>query len=370
MSGDTVHILALSLVAGVGSHTAKTLISYCGTSESVFSAASGKLAKIPKIGDKIIASIKENKIHAYSLAEEQLKIAEKNNSRILSYLSPEYPSRLKNIIDSPLVLFSKGNANYENAKVLAIVGTRNATDYGKNFVRSLLEDIKDYNPLIISGLAYGIDISAHRFAMQYGVQTVGVMASGLQTVYPSAHKNIAEKMTENGGLLTEYIFGTKPDAPRFPDRNRIIAGLSDAVLVVEAKERGGALITSDLAAGYDREVLAVPGSVFSKTSQGCNNLIKAHKATMVTCAEDLVKALNWDLEVSESKDDFDWSAFSDDERAIIQLLREKDAVIIDDISVLTQIPVNQTAALLLGLEFKNVVRNLPGKKYKLNSEIF
>lgn len=369
MSEDIIHLLALSMLSGIGSHTAKHLISYCGSAEKVFASPAGKLAKIPKIGEKIIQSIKENRSSAYSLADEQIKIAQKSNSEIIPYFDSAYPSRLKSIIDSPLALFVKGQIAFENQKSLAIVGTRNATDYGKNFVQNLLDELKDYKPLIVSGLAYGIDISAHKAALQNELQTVGVMANGLQTVYPASHKGIADRMLSCGGLVTEYPFGTKPDAPRFPDRNRIIAGLSDAVLVVEAKERGGALITADLAHEYERDVLAVPGSVFARTSSGCNNLIKNNKAVMVTTAADIIEALNWDREVRDKTEKISYSDFTDDETAIIKLLKQKDSVMIDDIAVLTQIPINHVAALLLGLEFKNIVRNVPGKKYKLNNEV-
>jgi DNA processing protein len=369
MSEDVLHLLALSLIPNVGSHTAKILVSYCGSAEKVFTMPIGRLTKIPKIGEKIIDSIKNFKLDALQKAEEQIKLCEKTNSEILVYYGKDYPTRLKNLVESPLVLFVRGKINFENQKVLSIVGTRNATEYGRNFVNELVEDLKVYNPLIVSGLAYGIDIFAHKAALQNDLQTVGVMASGLQTVYPPAHSSIAEKMLQQGGLVTEYIFGTKPDAPRFPDRNRIIAGLADAILVVEAKEKGGALITANLGFQYEREVLAVPGNVNSRTSAGCNNLIKANKATMVTNAADLVSALNWDVEIKAKTHNIDLADFSEDEISVITLLREKNSVMIDDIAILTQIPINHVAVILLGLEFKNIVQPQAGKKYKINSDL-
>jgi len=369
---EKIYQLALSFTPGIGDVIFKQLISYCGSAKNVFLAPKSKLVNIPGIGHKIINSLKNNS-ESLTQAEVEFQKVSDNGSRVLMYSDKEYPRRLREIYDSPPIIFYKGTADLNNPKTIAIVGTRNATDYGKGAVKEIIDGLKTHNPLIVSGLAYGIDISAHRNALKSGLETVGVMASGLDIIYPGYHKKIARQMEESGGLITEYRLGTKPEAPLFPARNRIIAGLSDAVIVVEAAERGGALITAELANGYSREVFAVPGDLHSSFSEGCNKLIRNHKANIFTSTEDIEYILGWSVDdgsedkVSPRILETDLAEMNDQSRAIVKILIENiDGMTIDELSWQTQIPVNMLSSELLTLEFKGIVSSLPGKKYKIN----
>jgi DNA processing protein len=253
-------------------------------------------------------------------------------------------------------------------KIIGIVGTRKATDYGKEAVEKILSELIPHNTLIVSGLAYGIDICAHKTALNNNQPTIGVMASGMDIIYPAVHKEIANRMIDNGGLITEYPFGSKPDAPHFPARNRIIAGLCDAVIVAEAADSGGALITAEIANSYNREVFAVPGNLGNKYSEGCNKLIRSHKAHILLNVKDLEYNLNWstDENVKPKPAPMDLSSFDEEEQEVLTLMKEKEGILIDDLSWKSQIPVSKLASILLNLEFQGVIKSLPGKKFKLN----
>ena len=288
------------------------------------------------------------------------------------YTHKRYPARLKQVPDAPALLFYQGPAELNAPKVVAVVGTRQATDYGREQTEALVRGLVPHQPLVVSGLAYGIDIIAHRAALQEGLPTVAVMATGLDVIYPSAHRKTADKLRETGGLLTEFPFGTGPDRYNFPARNRIIAGLADGTVVVEAAEKGGALITAELALSYDRDVLAVPGSLGHPTSAGCNALIKSNKAALYQCPQDLEQLLNWDAALHQtgkyqppptlSPDDF-----APDEYTLVQALAAAPAreLHIDELAWRTQLPIHAVAALLLGLEFRGVLRAMPGKRFGL-----
>lgn len=358
--------IALSLVSGVGASTAKNLISYCGSAQNVFEASAEKLRKIPNVGNKLVNALSGEKKAILIEAERQLKEADKYDTKIILYTDADYPQRLKNLPDSPYLIYHRGDADLNTQKIVAIVGTRKATQYGKDMTRTLIAEMKAYNPLIISGLAYGIDIEAHRAAIKNDLPTIAVMASGMNIIYPAAHKETAKTMLAKGGLITEQPFGTKPDAFRFPARNRIIAGMADVVVVVEAAERGGALITARIANSYDREVFAVPGRVNSAVSKGCNNLIKSHQASLLTSIKDFEYILNWTSkakkmpQISLFENDFDEGS-----RTIINFLKEKENAFIDDIVLKTQMPSSQVASCLLSLEFKGFIKSLPGKRFAL-----
>jgi len=367
---EKIYQLALSFTPGVGDIIFKQLVSYCGSAEKVFLASKSKLNRIPGIGQKIVNSLKNNN-KTLSEAEIEFQKVTDNGCRILMYSDKEYPHRLREIYDSPPIIFYKGKADLNNSKTISIVGTRKATDYGTGVVREVIEDLKAYNPLIISGLAHGIDVSAHRNALKSGLDTVGVMATGLDIIYPYYHKKVARQMEEAGGLLTEYRMGTKPEAPHFPSRNRIIAGLSDAVIVVEAAERGGALITAELANGYSREVFAVPGNLHSSFSEGCNKLIRNHKANILTSAADIKYLLGWEDDSGSKLTprilEDDLVELSEQGKTIVKILFENiEGVTMDELSWQAQIPVNQLSSELLTLEFKGIISSLPGKKYKIN----
>ena len=363
MSVNNIFELGLTLIPGVGDGTAKQLISYCGSAENIFKSTRKKLLSIPGIGEKLADSIINQKV--LKNAEEILTKAQKENAKILFYLHDDYPSRLKQIPDAPIILFCAGNADLNPRHCISIVGTRKATAYGREETEKLVAALTPYKPLVVSGLAYGIDIAAHKACIQHQIPTLGVMASGLDIIYPSVHKKTAQEMLSNGGLLTEYTFGTKPDAPRFPARNRIVAGISDAVIVIEAAASGGALITAELANGYDREVLALPGRVNDLYSSGCNKLISAHKAHIYNEPEDLIKLLGWDLSQAKTKKIQRPEDLSTEEVKIYELLQQNGDCQIDDLSWKSQLNISQTASILLTMEFKGLVKPLPGKKFKL-----
>lgn len=366
MDEQKLYQVALSLIPGVGNLLAKTLISYCGSAEAVFQTSAHKLGKIPGIGPKTLRNILKSNF--LKEAERELKLAEEKGAYLLAYTDKAYPSRLKQVADAPNLLYYQGNILPDAPRIVAIVGTRQASPYGKQICEQIITDFKPYQPLIISGLAYGIDVAAHRAALRHALPTVGVMASGLDIIYPSAHKHTAREMLAQGGLLTENPFGTEPDAFKFPARNRIIAGMADVIIVIEAAEKGGALITADIACSYDREVFAVPGPLGSPQSAGCNQLIKFSKAQLFLSVSDLVEIMGWspgkeDLAKTET---FETKFLSEQEKQVVGLLKEYPTGLqIDELSWRSQLSLSQLASVLLNLEFQNIVRSLPGKKFRL-----
>ena len=362
---ELVYQLALQQTPLVGDIITKQLISYCGSAIAVFESSTAKLSKIPGIGQKTINALKSKKV--VEQAEKILVEAEKNNAEILSYTSPNYPTNLKQSIDSPAILFYVGNANLSNNKIVAIVGTRNATEYGKGVTDDIVAALAPHKPLIVSGLAYGIDIQAHKASIKNGIANIAVMAGGLDRIYPSIHRKYISDIVDNGGIVSEMSYGTTPEAHNFPARNRIIAGMADVVIVVEAAAKGGALITADIANSYDREVFAVPGSLNIKTSEGCNRLIARNEAHIFNDIRDLESLMNWDAKSKKVVKKFNFSSLSNEERAIAELLKARDSELqIDEISWRTQIPINKLPALLINMEFSNILKALPGNKYKLN----
>ncbi|HRI78205.1 MAG TPA: DNA-processing protein DprA [Cyclobacteriaceae bacterium] len=366
MNQERLSFMALHFVPGVGNILVKQLISYCGSAENVFKLPKSRMLKIPGIGEITADSISKGRtLHE---AEATFRKAERENTTILCYMDKAYPYRLKHIEDAPSFLYVKGNTNLNASKAVAIVGTRQATTYGKEQVERLMEDIKPHGALIISGLAYGIDIHAHKQALKFGLSTVGVLGSGIDVIYPAAHKDTAGKMTNQGGLVTENHFGTKPDAHNFPSRNRIIAGMCDALIVVEAAEKGGALITAEIANSYNKDVFAIPGNLGHTFSEGCNKLIKINKANLLMSVKDLEYIMNWNTgrQPNESQLSLDLPLFEPQEQAVLKALQDNNRpMMIDELSFKTGIGHGLLSSLLLTLEFKNVVSSLPGKVYKL-----
>ena len=367
MQVEKLHQLALTLVPGIGDVLVKNLISYVGSAEEVFRIPKSRLLKIPGIGSKAAAGIQKPQV--LKEAELQLKKITDNSIQLLFYTDKKYPDRLKQIYDSPALIYLKGEIDLNHPRMLAIVGSRNATGYGKSFIANLMAEMKNLDFIVISGLAYGIDVAAHKAALENNIPTIGVMASGVDIIYPSIHKKYATEMIEQGGLVSEYPIGTSPDPGQFPARNRIIAGLADATLVVEAAEKGGALITADLASGYDREVFALPGDVNHVTSQGCNNLIKRNIAQMITSAEDLSYYLQWEANgtlATESTPVLVSEEFTSEEWSIISTLQSNGKEMhIDELSWRSQTQISKLATILLNLEFGGTINSLPGKKYAL-----
>lgn len=366
MDEELKYRIGLTLIPGIGDVLAKNLIAYCGSAEAVFKEKKAKLIKIPGIGAERAEIISGQKI--LTRAEEEIEFIKKHKIKVLFYADDDYPKRLKHCPDSPTLLYYKSNADLNATKVLSIVGTRNITKYGKKICEKLIEELAPYNILIISGMAYGVDICAHKAAVENNLPTVGVLAHGLDKLYPSIHQNTAEKMYKNGGLLTDFISKTKPDRENFPKRNRIVAGLADATVVIESAVDGGSLITAEIANSYNRDVFAFPGNIDEQYSSGCNKFIKLNKAALIESAADLIYQMGWE-EVKEKKKIKQASLFVDlnpEEQVLVDILREKGSVNIDDLCFIGKLPMSKVSMLLLNLEFAGVIRSLPGKMYELN----
>lgn len=361
MSQVVLELLALTLVPGLGDKNIKLLVSYCGSTEEVFRVNRKKLLSIPGFGEKTADAILGHK--TFKEAETIIAEAEKKGMTVLSYLDAAYPKRMKSPMDSPPVLFVKGNGDLNPARTLAVVGTRKATPYGKQVTQKIVEELTAINVQVISGLAYGIDIEAHRAALKNNLSTIAVLAGGLDWIYPSVHKKYAEEMQESGAIVSESIPGTKPDAHLFPARNRIIAAMADAVIVVEAAERGGALITAKIADSYNRTLFAVPGNIDHTYSAGTNKLISSQLALIYTGAEDLAYHLNWDAEAVKKQPESLPDLTAEEENLYSLIIEKGQPIEIDQIAILSQKPINQVASILLNLEFKNLVKSMPGKKY-------
>ncbi len=359
---DLLYQIALTKIPSVGAVTAKNLISYCGGTKAVFHASKKELLRIPGIGaltaDKILNQT------VLEEAEEEIKFIEEHDIQTFFYLDEDYPTRLTYYNDSPTLLYYKGTASLNNARVLAIVGTRKPTPQGVAICQEIVEQLKPYNVVIVSGLAYGIDVTAHRTCVESGIETIGVMGNGLGSIYPAQHRQVAERMSAHGGLLTEYSHQIGPDREHFPARNRIIAGLCDALLVVETERKGGSMISAYKALDYHKEVFAVPGRVKDRYSLGCNFLIRTNRAALVESAEQIAQEMNWEAKELNQQPTL-FQSFTPEEQQIVDALREKDQVGLDELSYTINIPTHKLAGLLLELEFRNVLKSLPGKRYLL-----
>ena len=362
---STLHKIALNFIKLVGPATAKNLLAYCGSAENVFSSSKGHLGDIPGIGKKTVDSILNNT--ALARAEEELKFIEKHNIETLFFSDANYPHRLKNCADGPLLLYFKGKANLNHPRIISIVGTRNATEYGKNLCKQLAEQLVPYNVLVVSGLAYGIDVAAHKECVQNDISTIGVLGHGLDRLYPQLHRSVAQQMIINGGLLTEFPTLTNPDKQNFPQRNRIIAGLADATIVVEASIKGGALITAHIANSYNRDVFAYPGRTTDVFSEGCNFLIKTNRAVLINDVSDLIYYLGWDAEVAKKKEQTQTSLhlnLTANEQKVVECLRAGQLAI-DELAIRLETPQSKLAIVILTLEMQGIIVSLPGKVYKL-----
>ncbi len=354
------------MLPGIGGVLARNLVAYVGNVEDVFKTSLHSLQKIPGIGEYNARRIKNANV--LDRAEKEIEFLEKNNIKARFYTDADFPRRLKTCIDAPTIIYTKGNMKLDEQRVISIVGTRNATDYGKTVVDDLLKSFsgRNYEILVVSGLAYGIDICAHRIALKYNIPTVGVVAHGLDKLYPALHRKTAESMMELGGLLSDFPSETKIDPQNFIKRNRIIAGLADATIVVESALKGGALITADIASSYNRDVFAFPGRAGDTYSKGCNQLIRNSGANLIEEIDDLEYFMGW--EKQEKQQSVQSSLFvelSPDEQQIVDLLKENGELFIDQIASEVQLPVSRISTVLINLEFKNVVNALPGKMYKL-----
>ncbi len=370
MTDETLkYKIGITLIRGIGNNLAKNLIAYIGSEEGIFREKQQNLAKIPGIGEILSKEIVSSDV--LKRAEEEIEFIIKNEIQTSYFTDRNFPFRLKECADSPIMIYSKGNCDLNNGKFIGIVGTRNATEYGKENCKKLISDLAVLQPnsIIVSGLAYGIDITAHKAALEAGLPTIGVVGHGLDRIYPAAHRSTAVKMLEEGALLTEYLSQTNPDRQNFVQRNRIIAGLSDAIVVVESAARGGALITAEVANDYNRDVFAFPGRVGDEWSAGCNALIKANKASLIESANDIMQFMNWESQNTDAAPAVQTSLFldlSDEELEVVNILRQKtDGLQLNELAIKLEKPVSKISSMLLGMEFSGVVRSLPGNVYKI-----
>jgi len=359
-----LHQIALTKINGVGPVIARYLLSHFQYAEAVFAASKKELLTIPGIGNRLAASILETR--CLREAENELRFIEKHHIQTFFWNENGYPRRLTECPDAPLLLYYKGNADLNTPRIISIVGTRNATLYGKSICSELIRDLQPYRVSVISGLAYGIDSYAHRNALTYGLPTVGVLGHGLDRIYPSTNREMATQMLDQGGLLTEFPSGTNPDKQNFPMRNRIIAGLADVTIVVEAAIKGGALITAEIANTYNRDVCAFPGNLNQEFSVGCNYLIKTNRAHLITGAKDLGYLMNWDIDEkpTQSKQLAFHVTLDKTEQQVYDAVRSADQIGIDELSRRLQWPQSKLAIALLEMEIKGVIAALPGKVYR------
>ncbi len=366
MNTDSLYyLLALQKVKNIGDISAKKLLRHFGSAKAIFEAAKNNSIDVQDIGLVMIQSLKQ--FDDWQRVSDELEYIDQNNIKIVSIFDDDYPYRLQHAPDGPILFFYQGNTDLNGSKMLSIVGTRNITPYGKRIVAEFLEVLAPYKPVIVSGLAYGVDIEAHLNALKHDLPTIGVLGHGFQRIYPSIHQKIARQMLDNGGLISEFWHTDAVDRNNFLKRNRIIAGISEATLVIESGEKGGALVTADIANSYNRDVFAVPGRLSDMFSKGCNNLIKNNKAALVTDAHDIIELLQW----SEDKikpDNPQLNLFvdlTDDEQLIFDLLQTEAKLSLDEIAVKLQMPISKTAQILLQMELKNIISSLPGKMYEL-----
>ena len=366
MDDNFLYKIALSVIPGIGGILARNVVAYVGSVEGVFAESVKTLQKIPGIGEINAHRIKDKEV--LIKAGKELKFIEKNKIDISFYTDKDFPRRLKTCVDAPVLIYSKGKMNLNEQRIVSIVGTRNATNYGKQVCEDLIEKFyeRNYKVVVVSGLAYGIDIQAHKSALKFNIPTVGVVGHGLDKLYPSLHVETARKMLDNGGILTDFPSGTKIDPSNFIRRNRIIAGLADATIVVESAVKGGALITAEIASSYNRDVFAFPGRAGDVYSKGCNQLIRNSGANLIEGIDDLEFFMGWEQTKKSKTVQTDlFVELNADEEKIVTLLRENIELFIDQISSELILPVSKVSALLLNLEFKNVVVAMPGKMYKL-----
>lgn len=370
MSPDFPYVLALARVNGVGPQKLRLLVEHFGSAHEVLSAAE---QDFPPPLRSLAKAIGHDRADALAFADRQTGIAERYDVRMLAYTDPGYPRRLSSCADAPVALFCKGGVDFETAKVMAVVGTRRPSDDGRMICERIVSDLCARHPdiVVVSGLAFGVDITAHRAALKAGRPTVAVVAHGLDSIYPAQHRDAAAQMARDGALVSEFPFGTQPEAYNFVARNRIIAGLADASLVVETGAKGGSLITTRYAFDYNRQVLAVPGFPGREQSVGCNNLIKKNVAALVESADDIDYALGWEIPAAAKRkvQDSTPSLFSNpqtpEEEAVVAALRQEDGLTASVIGQRTRLPIAKVNVALLSLEFAGLVKSLPGNSYRL-----
>lgn len=365
MANDLLFQIALTMVPHIGDVNARALIEHFGTAESIFKAPLRELECIEGIGPVRASSLKS--FATFKKAEEEIAFISKYNIKPLFITDRAFPQRLLNCYDAPVLLYYKGNADLNQSKIIAVVGTRHASNYGKQICEKLVEDLRGEDILIVSGLAFGIDTAAHKSALKNNIPTLGVLAHGLDRIYPDLNGKMAKEMLLNGGLLTNFRHGTVPDRQNFPSRNRIAAGISDCVIVVETGVKGGSIITAELGNSYSRDVFAFPGRVTDKKSEGCHYLIRSNKAALICNADDLLEYMSWKDE--KPKPSVIQKAMITDltpeEKTIIDILKDREEVHIDSLTFESRMSTSTLAQALLLLEMQGLIRSYPGKRYKI-----
>ncbi len=370
---NLIYQIGLTLVKGIGTITAKQVLEQLGDPENLFKEKAQLLEQIPGITRRIITEIRKPEV--LLRAEKEALFIRKNKITPLFISEENYPRRLKDCIDAPVMMYFRGNANLNVAKVVSIVGTRHASSYGKSVTESLVQGLTALHPeiLVVSGLAYGIDIAAHKASLKNGLQNIGVLAHGLDRVYPFEHRSIAIDMIAQGGLLTDFMSGTNPDRQNFVKRNRIVAGLADCTLVIESAEKGGALITAMIADSYNRDVFAIPGRTDDSFSKGCNKLIKEKKAALIETAEDIFREMCWLPQAEETtlhNEPVQRNLFVElnpDEQAVFDVLMQSENLHLNAIGIELNMPISKLSVVLFNLEMKGVIRNMPGGMFRVLS---
>lgn len=359
--------IALTFLNGTGRRKMRTILSHIPDVNAFFQEKKKNLLKIPGVGEASL--IQMNREEAMKKAEPFAAYFENNNFKSHFFQDSNFPMRLNQCDDAPILLFSHGEMDLNPPKIISIVGTRNATEYGKAICDELLHALVDKNVVVVSGLAYGIDIYVHQLCVQLGIQTIGVLGHGLDRIYPSAHKHTAKQMTKHGGLLSEFLPGTMPDRMNFPMRNRIVAGMCDATIVIESGAKGGSLITAELANDYSRDVFAFPGDINKEFSKGCNYLIQQNRAHLITGSKDFFRIMGWDVSPAKvpKQQNLFQANLSDLETKLVAILKDKDTASLDFISLKSGESVSEVSVNLLNLEFLGVVKTLPGNRFKLTS---
>jgi len=361
---ELLAVLRLQNIPNIGDVSAKKLIDRCGSAEAVFADKRDQLLKIDGIGSYTLRNLYDAEHR--EAAEAEFDYIQKNQIGYTYFMDADHPAYLKHCVDSPLLLFKRGNIDLAGKKIISVVGTRNITSYGKAFCEKFIEDIAPLDPIIVSGFAYGVDITAQKATIKHGLQTIGCLAHGLNQIYPKVHAKYVRDVEKNGGFYTEFWSNSQPQRQHFLQRNRIIAGMSEATVVVESAERGGSLVTADIANSYDRDVFAVPGRTGDKFSTGCNNLIKQQKAHMITSAADLIYLLDWEIGEKETQtlQKQLFVELDDTEQAIYDFLQKNGKQLLDSIALECRLPIFKVSSTLLNMEMKGVVRPLPGKLFE------
>ena len=362
---EIIAALRLQNIPNIGDVTAKKLIAHCGSPSAIFEDKLHHLLKIDGIGKMTLKGLFDA-THLEE-AQKEFEFLSKENVAISYFMDDDYPDRLKHCVDGPILLFQRGNIDLKNQKIISVVGTRNVTNYGTSFCNQFIEELAPLNPVIVSGLAYGVDIAVQKAAMDYGLQTIACMAHGLNQIYPKVHAKYQTKMELNGGFMTEFWSSSQPNRENFLKRNRIIAGISEATIVIESAEKGGSLVTADLAHGYHREVFAVPGRATDKWSKGCNDLIKYQKAHLLTSAAELIYLLAWQIEEEKPEKTVQKHLFvelDETEQSIYSYLQLNGKQLLDTVALECKLPVFKVSSTLVQMEMKGVIRPLPGKLFE------